>query len=217
MGKITDISQQKKHTHLYNIFVDESFYCSVSDMDISILNIRVGSELSQINLENIKSNSEINKTYDRALYYLQYGPRTKQQMRKYLLQKGYNEVYIDKVIKKLVSNNYINDKQYTINFIEEKQIHGLKSNSYIKAQLIKKGIDKSIIDNCLKALNESNQCDIIKELATKKYSQGIRYKDKQKMTQYLLRQGFNYSDISKTLDELGLVFGSNKKMYNNSY
>ena len=31
------------------------------------------------------------------------------------------------------------------------------------------------------------------------------------------RQGFNYSEISKALDELDLVFGSNKKMYNNSY
>lgn len=217
MGKITDISQQKKHAHLYNIFVDESFYCSVSDMDLSVLNIRVGSELSQVDLEKIKSNSEISKTYDRALYYLQYGPRTQKQMTKYLLQKGYNEVYIDIVIKKLVSNNYINDKQYTTNFIEEKQKYRLKSNSYIKSQLIKKGIDKSVIDASLKTQNENNQFDIIKELATKKYSQGTRYKDKQKMTQYLLRQGFNYSEISKALDELDLVFGSNKKMYNNSY
>lgn len=217
MGKITDISQQKKHAHLYNIFVDESFYCSVSDLDLSVLNIKVGSELSRIDLEKIKSNSEINKTYDRALYYLQYGPRTQQQMTKYLSQKGYNDVYINNAIKKLVLNNYINDKQYTINFIEEKQKYRLKSNSYIKSQLIKKGVDKSVIDACIKTQNENNQHDTIKELATKKYSQGSKYKDKQKMTQYLLRQGFNYSEISKSLDELDLVFGSNKKMYNNSY
>lgn len=216
MGKITDISQQKKHAHLYNIFVDESFYCSLSDIDLSVLNVKVGSELSRVDLEKIKSNSEINKTYDRALYYLQYGPRTQQQMTKYLSQKGYNDIYIDNAIKKLISNNYINDKQYAINFIEEKQKYRLKSNSYIKSQLIKRGVDKSVIDNCLTAQNENSQLDTIKELATKKYSQGSRYKDKQKMTQYLLRQGFNYSEVSKALDELGLVFGSNKKMYNNS-
>ena len=217
MGKITDISQQKKHANLYNIFVDESFYCSVSDLDLSVLNIKVGSELTRIDLEKIKSNSEINKTYDRALYYLQYGPRTQQQMAKYLSQKDYNDVYIDKAIKKLISNNYINDKQYTINFVEEKQKYRLKSNSYIKSQLIKRGVDKSVIDRCLKTQNDNSQHNTIKELATKKYSQGTRYKDKQKMTQYLLRQGFNYSEVSKALDELGLVFGSNKKMYHNSY
>lgn len=217
MGKITDISQQKKHTYLYNIFIDESFYCSVRDIDISVLNLRVGKELSRDDLENIKSNSDINKTYDRALYYLQYGPRTQQQMTKYLLLKGFSEVYIDKVIKKLVSNNYINDTQYATSFIEEKQKYRLKSNSYIKSQLIKKGVDISIIDSCLKIQNEGNQHGIIKELAVKKYSQGTRYQDKQKMTQYLLRQGFNYSEIDKAMNESGLVFGGDKKMYNNSY
>lgn len=62
-----------------------------------------------------------------------------------------------------------------------------------------------------------DQVKVIKTLIEKKYHQSNKYQDKQKLTQYLLRQGFKYSDVVKALDDVDLVFGSNEKMYNNSY
>lgn len=216
-SKITDIQKQKKHTHLYSIFVDDVFYCSLSDLQLSLLGLSIGKQLSRNDLEQIKSDSEIDKTYNRALFYLQYGPRTEYQMSSYLTQKGYDEQYISIIIQKLKDSNLINDYNYTQSFVTDKRTIGLKSDTYIRNQLIKKGVDKSIIESVLSKVDADNQLDVLKELMVKRYKQSEKYRDKQKMTQYLLRQGFRYFDISNAFDELDLVFGSDKKMYNNPY
>ncbi len=217
MGKITDISQQKKHIHIYNIFVDDTFYCSMSDLDLSLQGLKIGKTLTTQELKKIKSNSELDKTYNRALYYLQYGPRTEFQMKNYLLQKGFGQEYIERVIQKLIDNNYLNDLEYAKNFIIEKQTIKLKSISYIKAHLKKRGIQNEIINKSIEDLDNQDQHEIIKILINKKYKQNSKLHDKQKMTQYLLRQGFIYNDVSKAIKESGLTFNSNKNMYHNTY
>lgn len=216
-SKITDIQKQKKHAHLYNVFVDDAFYCSLSDLQLSLLGLSIGQQLSKNELDNIKSNSEMDKTYNRALFYLQYGPRTEQQMSSYLTQKGYDEQCISTVVQRLKDNNLINDFDYAQNFVVEKRTLKLKSDTFIKSQLIKKGIDKSVVELALTNDDLDNKLDVLKNLIVKRYKQSGRYRDKQKMTQYLLRQGFGYFDISNAFDELGLVFGGDKKMYNDSY
>lgn len=183
------------------------------------MGLSIGKQLSGDELDKIKSDSEIDKTYNRALYYLQYGPRTEHQMSSYLIQKGYDDKYISIIIQKLKDSNLINDYNYTQSFVTDKRTIGLKSDTYIRSQLIKKGVDKSVIESALvnEDENENNKLDVLKELMVKRYKQSEKYRDKQKMTQYLLRQGFRYFDISNAFDELDLVFGSDKKMYNNPY
>ncbi len=217
MNKITEISRQKKHKNLYNIFVDDSYCCSIGDLELSLMHLKVGQILSEDELKKIISSSNYNKTYNRALYYLQYGPRTEHQMRNYLIQKGYESSYIDMAIEQLISDKYIDDLAYAKSFIADKQQYGLKSNSYIRAHLIKKGVSSSIIKQSLEMDEVGVQVNVIKILIDKKFHQSTKYQDKQKLTQYLLRQGFKYSDVAKALDEVKLVFGSNEKMYNNSY
>lgn len=217
MNKITEITRQKKHNNLYNIYVDDSFCCSIGDLELSLMHLKVGQILSDDELKKIISSSNYNKTYNIALYYLQYGPRTEYQMRSYLTQKGYESTYIDMTIAQLIADKYIDDLAYASSFIADKQQYRLKSNSYIKAHLIKKGISKTIIKQSLEMDEVVDQVKVIKTLIEKKYHQSNKYQDKQKLTQYLLRQGFKYSDVVKALDEVDLVFGSNEKMYNNSY
>lgn len=202
---------------MYNIFVDDDFYCSLSDLEVSVLSLRIGQILTDTELNNLRSTSEYNKTYNRALYYLQYGPRSEYQMRNYLMQKGYIQSYVDKTINQLLTDNYINDVEYAKNFVLDRQKYKLKSNTYITTQLIKRGISRDVIEESLKQEDLSDQDSLIKDLASKKYHQSAKYQDKQKMTQYLLRQGFKYSDVSKALEESGLVFGSYEEVNNNSY
>lgn len=217
MSKITKITKQKKHNNLYNIFVDDTFYCSLSDLELSVRSLRIGQILTNKELKDLQSTSEYNKTYSRALYYLQYGPRSEYQMRIYLLQRGYTQSYIDKAISQLIADNYINDLEYAKSFVMDRQLYKLKSNSYITTQLIKKGISRDVIEESLEQEDLSDQGSLIKIVTIKKYHQSAKYQDRQKMTQYLLRQGFKYSDISKALEETGLVFGSHEEVYNNSY
>ncbi|HEX5455917.1 MAG TPA: RecX family transcriptional regulator, partial [Candidatus Saccharimonadales bacterium] len=62
---------------------------------------------------------------------------------------------------------------------------------------------KRISDEIISAVMDSEPADereVLKELIAKKSGQ-TRYQDKQKLMQYLARQGFNYSDIKSALSE----------------
>jgi SOS response regulatory protein OraA/RecX len=71
----------------------------------------------------------------------------------------------------------------------------------LKLELRAKGVADDIIDRCL-AESPRNEREELRKMIAKKAK---RYPDEQKLIQYLLRQGFNYSDV---LDELSALSSS---------
>lgn len=214
MATITKIQPQVKRDGYYNIFVDDAFFCSLSDLQLSLLALKVGQELSDGEKDKILESSAISKTYNRALYYLQFGPRTVSQMRTYLLRKDFNEEYIEVVLEMLIKEHYLNDELLARTFVEDRQHFKPRSRRQLQAELRKKGIGSETIELVLSELEEDDQLVAIKTLAEKKMRQ-TRYQDSTKMTQYLLRQGFVYSDVKQVLSEL--TFSDNKTDNNPNY
>lgn len=205
MAQITKISPQKKRDGYYNIFVDDAFFCGLSELQLATLHLQVGQQLTTQEQEDIQQSSAIGKTYNRALYYLQYGPRTTSQMRTYLLQKGYIEEHIDSVLVTLQNENYLNDEQLAQSFVRDRQTYKPRSTRMLRAELRKKGIDSIVIESTIADMDENNQLDAIKHIAEKKLKQA-RYQDKTKLIEYLLRQGFSYNDVKSVLSDID--FGS---------
>ena len=78
-----------------------------------------------------------------------------------------------------------------------------KSDRALSAELMAKGIDRSIIDIAISDMGDDFKLNSLKEVITKKMRQ-LKYQDKQKLTEYLSRQGYNYSFIIKAYEELAL-------------
>jgi len=214
MAIVTKIQPQVKRDGYYNIFVDDAFYCSLSDLQLSLLALKIGQELSTNEKEKILESSAITKTYNRALYYLQFGPRTVSQMRSYLVRKDYNEEYIEVVLEMLIKERYLNDELLARTFVEDRQHFKPRSRRQLNAELRKKGIGLETIELVLSDLEENDQLVAIRTLTEKKMRQ-TRYQDLTKMTQYLLRQGFLYSDVKQVFSEL--FFSDNKTDNNTNY
>ncbi len=206
MSQITEISPQKKRDGYYNIFVDQAFFCSLSDLQLAALHLRVGQQLSAQESADIKKASAITKTYNRALYYLQYGPRTTYQMRKYLIDKKYEPEHIDIAIDTLKDEKYLNDELYAESFVRDRQAFKPRSKRMLTAELRKKGIQNDTINQVLNELDDNDQVEAVKSIVYKKIKQS-RYQDKQKLTEYLLRQGFSYSEVKNVLDDLDIGNG----------
>lgn len=214
MATVTKIQPQVKRDGYYNIFVDDAFFCSLSDLQLSLLALKIGQTLSDTKKEKILESSAISKTYNRALYYLQFGPRTVSQMRTYLLRKDYNAEYIEVVLEMLIKEHYLNDELLARTFVEDRQHFKPRSRRQLQAELRKKGIGSETIEQVLSELEDNDQIEAIKILTHKKMRQ-TRYQDQTKMTQYLLRQGFSYNDVKQVLSEL--TFGDNKTDNNTDY
>ena len=68
----------------------------------------------------------------------------------------------------------------------------------MRLELQQKGISSKIIDEVLAESGRSEIEELRKIIARK----AKKYPDEQKLIQYLLRQGFNYSDISDELSSI---------------
>jgi len=109
----------------------------------------------------------------------------------------YNEIQI--IIEKLEKLNLINDQVFVESKIQSLQYQA-KSQNYIKQYLLKKGIDKQLIEEQISLFYENNK-NLEKENAlkfAKKRNLINNNQDYQKKLSKLARAGFSY-DIAKEI------------------
>ena len=120
-------------------------------------------------------------------------------MRDYLIRKDFRTADIESAILKLQESNYLDDQKFAELWVENRMRLNPKSSSVLVAELIKKGIDKEIISTVMANLSHSDQLSGLVSIIESKSSQ-TRYRDKQKLIEYLARKGYNYGLIKEALD-----------------
>lgn len=220
--KVTDI-KAAVHSERLNIFIDDKFFCSLDISQVVDLKIKVGRELSDQELADLKRASEFSKFYNLALEYVFLRPHSKKEINDYLVRKtldkkvrvknrktgeyqtkikqGYDKSLVPLVLRRLDERGYLDDERFAELWVENRGVSKGVSQKKLRNELLKKGISPSIIDAALQQTQRDDKTELKKVIAKK----SNRYQDKQKFIQYLLRRGFNYSDV---LDELSLIESS---------
>lgn len=121
-----------------------------------------------------------------------------------LIKKGFDENVIDEYLNKFDDNiwedkiknlmkKYLSNKRLSTNMIKLKILNDLNIKGYYKEMIY------PLLDNI--SLDDQNNIKEEYKKAYKKYS--IKYKDRElnnKIINYLLRKGYNYSDINKLIN-----------------
>ena len=221
--QITDIKEAVKDHNRVNVFVDQKFYCSLDISQVVDLGIKIGKTLSDEELANLKRASDFGKLYGRALEYVFSRPHSVKEIRDYLKRKtlsrkiriknrktgeyqtkvkeGFDASLVPLVLERLDQRGYLDDEKFAAFWIENHNARKGSSIKKLRQELQQKGVSSQIIDQ---ALADGGRDDIseLRKIIAKKAG---RYPDQQKFIQYLLRQGFNYSDV---LDELSAISSS---------
>ena len=116
-------------------------------------------------------------------------------LRSGLIKKGYDASLVPLVLERLDQHGYLDDRKFAQFWLEN---HHAKKGSSIKKlrqELFKKGVSAQLIDELLTESSRNDQ-DELRIIIAKK---SARYPDRQKFIQYLVRQGFNYSDVLDAL------------------
>ncbi len=204
MQKITDIQPQKKREGYYSVFVDGVYSFSLSELDVSITGIRIGEEIDNARLIGLQKAAQQSKIYSRAIYYLRFGPRSVWQMRQYLVHKvGFERDEVELILQKLIDESYLNDKSYIESYVYSRQISRPRSTRQLRAELINKGISKQDIDSYLVKIDPNGQREAAKQVMQKKLLLP-KFQDKQKLTEYMIRQGFPFGLVRDVLQEINL-------------
>ncbi len=187
--RITNLKQGVKNPERVNVFVNGKFEFSLDVAQVVDFKLKVGQEISEEDLVELKSASEFGKLYQRTLEWVLTRPRAERETRDYLYKKIYekklNKDYIEKIIDKLKNKKYLNDLGFAEWYVENRFIKKGISKKRLSMELRKKGITDEIVEKVLDTRNDEEE---IKKIIAKKRD---KYDDDQ-LIQYLCRQGFPY-------------------------
>jgi regulatory protein len=142
-----------------------------------------------------------------ALHYLSFKARTVFEVREYLLRKELAESTVMVTLARLDELGYLNDEQYAKQFIDSRTRARHQPISRLRYDLLKRGIDKEIVEESLQALEPSHNREMA--LAEARRVMG-RYRGKpaaeadRKALASLMRRGFAYEDAVAAVREVSL-------------
>ena len=214
---VTDIKEAVRDRDRLNVYIDRKFFCSLALSQVVDLKLKIGKQLNDEDLKSLRRASEFGKLYQRALEYALLRPHSQKEMRDYLKKKtlnkavrvknqktgeyqtkqkeGFDASLVEPVLARLVERGYVDDERFAKLWIENRSIRKGISQKKLRLELQSKGISQDIIDACLSEGARDERKELEKVIAKK----AKKYPDEQKLIQYLLRQGFNYSDVLEAL------------------
>lgn len=198
---ITAIKKQKRNSNRVNIYLDDEF--SFGLYVIHAVRLKIGQTLSASEIDALQYEDQIEAAFQTALTFIAYKPRTVFDVRKKLSDGGYPGQIVETILEKLLEKDYLNDKQYAENWIENKSINKPRSKKLIRLELRQKNIDQEIIDD---AVSQMDSEDKLAVRAAEKYHKRLSNFDeeifKRRLTGYLSRRGFSYSTTKPIVNEM---------------
>ena len=128
----------------------------------------------------------------RAVNYLNIKPRTRAQVEKYLISKGYESSEIEKVIDELQEYSYIDDRNFARLYFELGFEKG-RGLSRIKRELAEKGVDRETIEAAYEELENvpdpyEMAMAIAEPIARDYNTDEMTYEEKTKLQAKILRR-----------------------------
>ncbi|MEM7028543.1 MAG: RecX family transcriptional regulator [Chloroflexota bacterium] len=199
-GTITALAVQKNNKERVNVFLDDQYAFAVT-LNVA-LTLKKGQFLHPEEISRLQYDDQVNKAYQRALHYLSFRPRTRQEVQQNLQEKEYDAEIIELALERLEEHNYIDDAEFGRLWVENRAIHNPKGRKALAYELRQKGLKRIEIDQALEALDETS----LAWQAIQKKVRQWRTLDKsalrQKLQGYLARRGFSYNTIEITFEQL---------------
>lgn len=202
---ITEIKSKKNGTE-YEIYIDDS---QKLVLDISLV-MKYGIERDLtideefFNILNAEANYK--SAYEYSIRLLTLKDRLSNEIVNKLSQRNHCQQTIDMVLAKLIDLGYIDDEKYIDNWLKLKSKAPGMSKRALYYRLLRKGIDRNILENKFKEL-DIDEFDTALLAAEKRVKsiKGDKSKVRNKLYMFLKRKGYNeetcYNVIRKVLKD----------------
>lgn len=206
--KITKIEVQKKNPGRYSLYVDEAFWLGINERVLLKFALFKGQSLDQALMDQITAYEVESKLYQKALNYLSFRMRSKQEMTTYLKKQAkvldLPHQACDHLVTQLESEGLLNDQVFAQMYLDDAQHLNAKGPKLIEQDLRQKGVQAEIINHVLENYSEdqalANAHTLLdKYLRTKSKLSLQAAKDK--AYQHLYQKGFTRDTIKKLLAE----------------
>lgn len=164
--------------------------------------LRTGQALSELEVQALEVHSEEQATYDRAVNYLSFRPRSCEEVRRHLVKSGVADAVAANVIDRLQEQGIVDDVAFARFWIENRERFKPMAPRALRYELSQKGVDRDIVDSLL----EETDAEASAERAARKLIwrfRGISRDDfRRKLGSRLYRRGFDRDTILSVTDRL---------------
>ncbi len=205
MPVITKISQQKRDSERYNIYLDEQYAFSVHESVLVKFGLTKGKPLDEWFIDEVVYEDEIRKAFNRALHYLGFRMRSEYEVKKKLLDAGYGEAIVLEAIVKLKRLGFLDDESFSEALLQTQVKSSSKGPRAIQQELQKKGVKKELQEKVLESYTQEEQLEVATKLANKaaRSNRAIAPSQlKQKIQNALLRKGYSFDIIKLALESV---------------
>jgi regulatory protein len=203
--RITTLQTQATNTERINIFVDGHFLMGANALIVLQMGLQVGQELTEGQLEQLRNEETLQQAVDRALNYLSFRPRSRQEVRNYLRRKNTPPELIDTVLSRLDRLDLVNDRTFANFWVETREQFSPKGAHALKSELRQKGVQREIVDELI---DDEQDEDRAWRAAQKKAQSLFHQPDLdyptfyRRLGSFLQRRGFGYDVTSRTVKKL---------------
>ncbi|HYT37179.1 MAG TPA: RecX family transcriptional regulator [Ktedonobacteraceae bacterium] len=188
-----------------NLFVDGRFLMGVNTVIVLQMGLRLEQELSPEQLELLHSEEVEQRAVDRALNYLSYRPRSREEVRRYLRRKETPPEIIETALARLDRLDFVNDRTFAGFWIESREHFSPRGARALKNELRMKGVERDVVDELVN--DEQDEERALRAGRKKAMSlvntSNIDYATfRNRLGPFLQRRGFAYQVVTKTVREL---------------
>ena len=195
---ITASEERKKG--MTALYIDGEYAVSVDTVTLASSGFHTGSDITDDELYELLRASRISRAKEKALYLIEYRSRTRKELRDKLLPL-FGEEAAEAAIERLEQLGLIDDEGFARDYAEQLIKRKLYSRERAAFEMMKKGIDKDIIEEVLDEM-EPDPTEQIRQLLSTKYVRRLsNEKDRLRTVNALKAMGFRWSDIRECMEE----------------
>ncbi len=208
---MVNLKRKKRTKEWYLIYLNDGREI-LSYIDFIVkFKVKVGKQLTEEQIKEMKSESEVILAKEIAYRFISYKPRTLKEVSDKLKAKGFQSDLVSKVVEELKNYGFINDLEYARNFVLNRSRSKTLGELALRRELLSKGISSEIVDEVLSEReNLIDEFEIALDLAQgklkhikslKKRKKG-RDEYKRRIYEFLLRRGFKFETINRVMREI---------------
>ena len=200
--RITALEPQVNNPERINLYVDGRFLLGVNAAIVLQMGLRLQQELSPDQLERLQSEEAEQRAVDRALNYLSYRPRSREEVRRYLRRKETPPEVIEAALARLDRLDFVNDRTFSGFWIESREQFSPRGARALKNELRMKGVERDIVDEMVN--DEQDEERAIRAGRKKALvlvnAPNIDYATfRNRLGSFLQRRGFGYQVTTRTV------------------
>jgi regulatory protein len=202
-GTVTSLRFQKRAPDRVNVYLDGRFGFGLPALEAARL--RIGQILTDADIERLRSLDVEQRTYDRALRFLAYRPRSESEVRDRLERAGTAAAVVEAVVGRLKERGYLNDEEFARFWVEGRQRFSPRSEYALRQELRRKGVADAAIASAVTGLDASESAYEAARPRAMRLS-SLAGSDptlfRRKIGDFLLRRGFDYDVVREVVARL---------------